>query len=88
MPPPEAPPSARTRKQSLEWNLGLIEAAMAEVDAARLAPLSKRHQELLAELATLDGPAAAKEVDPFDEFFNGDLSNVARFPTSSDREAS
>jgi hypothetical protein len=72
----------------LEWNLGLIEAAMGEIDAARLAPLSKRHQELLAELATLDGPAAAKEVDPFDEFFNGDLSNVARFPTSSDREAS
>lgn len=88
---PETPPAHRSRAERLQWGLSLVEAAMAHVagdEPAKLAPLSKRHSELLAEIESLEGPAVAKEVDPFDEFFNGDLSNVARFPTSSDREAS
>ncbi|MDQ0735322.1 hypothetical protein [Arthrobacter agilis] len=75
-----------TRQQSLEWNLRLVEAAMGDVEPSKLAPLSKRHSELLVELAGLS--SGVKEVDPFDEFFNGDLSNVVGFPAPKDREAS
>ena len=83
----EAPPVARKgRQESLEWNLRLIESAMVEVDPSRLAPLSKRHSELLAELASMT--SEVKEVDPLDEFLSGDLSNVTRFPAAADREAS
>lgn len=83
----EAPPvAAKTRQESLEWNLRLIESAMVEVDPTKLAPLSKRHSELLAELASMT--SEVKEVDPLDEFLSGDLSNVTRFPAAADREAS
>ncbi|MDJ0321668.1 hypothetical protein [Pseudarthrobacter sp. PS3-L1] len=68
--------------------MDLVEAAMAEVDASKLAPLSKRHSELLADIAAVEGASVVREVDPFDEFFSGDVSNVARFPAPSDREAS
>lgn len=84
--PVEPPKSGMTQQASLEWNLRLVEAAMAEVEASKLAPLSKRHSELLAELATLTG--GEEEVDPLDEFLSGDLSNVTRLPTAKDREAS
>lgn len=89
-PPRDVPevPVGRSRLESLRWNLGLIESAMADVDSARLAPLSKRHSELLADIAAVEGASVVKEVDPFDEFFSGDISNVARFPAPSDREAS
>jgi hypothetical protein len=76
----------KTRQESLEWNLALVEAAMTEADSTKLAPLSKRHSELLAELASLGG--GEKEVDPLDEFLSGDLSNVTRLPTAKGREAS
>lgn len=84
----EPPLPGKTRQESLEWNLRLIEAAMVDVESSKLAPLSKRHSELLAELATVTGAGEKKGVDPFDEFFSGDLSNVVGFPTSADREAS
>jgi hypothetical protein len=86
----EIPPSGRSRQERLEWQLSLLEEALAVVatsEPAKMAPLAKRHSELLAELATLTG-STEKEADPFDEFFNGDLSNVARFPAPKDREAS
>lgn len=59
---------------------------MVEVDPTKLAPLSKRHSELLAELASM--ASEVKEVDPLDEFLSGDLSNVTRLPAAADREAS
>ncbi|MNI02144.1 hypothetical protein D3C73_550080 [compost metagenome] len=60
---------------------------MQDVEASKLAPLSKRHSELLAELATMS-EQGEKEADPFDAFFNGDLSNVVGFPTPQDRKTS
>ncbi len=89
MPVRESPPQseAKSRQASLEWNLRLIETAMVEVDAAKLAPLSKRHSELLAEIESLSGEV--KEADPFDAFFGGDVaSNVVGFPTAKAREVS
>lgn len=84
-----APPKlgGSSRQQSLEWNLALVEAAMQDVEASKLAPLSKRHSELLAELSTMSDQGE-KEADPFDAFFNGDLSNVVGFPTAQDRKTS
>lgn len=87
---PEIPPAHRTRVERLQWGLSLIEAAMAHVSSeepAKLAPLSKRHSELLGEIEALEG-SGTKEVDPFDEFFSGDLSNVVGFPTTEDRKTS
>lgn len=87
---PEVPPANRTRLERLQWGLSLVEAAMAHVsdeEPAKLAPLSKRHSELLAEIDSLEG-ATVKEVDPFDEFLSGDASNVIGFPTSADRKTS
>ena len=87
---PETPPANRTRVERLQWGLSLVEAAMAHVagdEPAKLAPLSKRHSELLAEIEALEG-TKPKEVDPFDEFFSGDLSNVVGFPTTEDRKTS
>lgn len=86
---PPAPPRQpnTSRQESLEWNLALVEAAMQDVEASKLAPLSKRHSELLAELATVCG-GTVKEADPFDAFFSGDFSNVVGFPTSEDRKMS
>ena len=84
----EAPPPGKSRQESLEWNLRLIEAAMVDVEPAKLAPLSKRHSELLAELAAASGSDEKKGEDPFDAFFSGDLSNVTRIPAPKDREAS
>lgn len=87
---PETPSAGRSRSDRLHWQLGLLEDALAYVssdDPAKLAPLSKRHSELLAEIESLTG-GGAKEADPFDEFFNGDVSNVVGFPTAKDREAS
>lgn len=87
---PEVPPATRTRVERLQWGLSLVEAAMAHVsgeEPAKLAPLSKRHSELLAEIEALEG-ATVKEVDPFDEFLSGDASNVIGFPTPADRKTS
>lgn len=91
----EAPPEAGDgiaafdRGRDLRWNLGLVKSAMQEVaekDAAKLAPLSKRHSELLLEIEALDG--AVQEVDPFDEFLSGDFSNVIGFQSAKDRKTS
>lgn len=82
----DPPKSGKTKQEALEWNLQLIEAAMLEVEASKLAPLSKRHSELLAEIAGMSGEV--KEADPFDEFLSGDVSNVVGFPAAKDREAS
>jgi hypothetical protein len=86
---PETPAAGKSRSDRLYWQLGLLEDALAYVssdDPAKLAPLSKRHSELLAEIESLS--SEVKEADPFDEFFNGDVSNVVGFPTAKDREAS
>lgn len=91
----EAPPEAGDgiaafdRGRDLRWNLELVKVAMQEVaekDAAKLAPLSKRHSELLLEIEALEG--AVKEVDPFDEFLSGDFSNVIGFQSAKDRKTS
>ena len=86
----EVPPGERSRDERLRWQLLLIETAMAQVaeeEPSKLAPLSKRHSELLAEIDSLS--EGEKEADPFDAFFDGDVaSNVVGFPTPKDREAS
>lgn len=81
----ETPEQRKSREEALRWNLALVESAMVEVDAGRLAALSKRHSELLDELDKLTG--ADKKEDPFDAFFSAG-SNVIGFPTAKDREAS
>jgi hypothetical protein len=84
-----SPGVGKSRQERLEWQLGILEESMSEVareEPAKLAPLAKRHSELLAELDSLT--STVKEVDPFDEFFSGDLSNVVGFPAPKDREAS
>lgn len=82
-------PPSRSREEALRRNLLLIERAMeivAEDEPSKLAPLSKRHSDLLAELEGLSKPVA--EADPFDAFFSGDTSNVVGFPTAADRKTS
>jgi hypothetical protein len=69
----------------LEENLRLVKAAMravAESDASKLAPLSKRHSELVAELAVLDDSTARE--DPFDAFLSG--GNVVGISTAASRK--
>jgi hypothetical protein len=78
-------------KAELRANLLLIKQSMAVVaasDPAKLAPLSKRHSELLDELARLNEDGA--KGDPLESFLSGDPSgpsaNVTRFPSAQDRE--
>lgn len=80
-------PVQKTRAERLQWNLDLVEAAMAITvasDAAKLAPLSKRHSELLDELHRIDGDKPVK--DPLDEFFGDGGSNVVGISTASSRK--
>lgn len=83
------PAAAPDRRSELEWNLALVKQAMASVagsDASKLAPLSKRHSELLAELATITDASAAKE-DPFDAFFGSPLDpNVVGIGSAPSRK--
>lgn len=68
-------------------NLALVRAAMAVValeDPKRLAPLSKRHSELLTEVKAI-GAAGAVEEDPFDVFLGG---GPAGLPASAPRKSS
>jgi hypothetical protein len=79
----------KSREESLRHNLLLIERAMeivAAMEPSKLAPLSKRHSELLAELEGLNG--SAKQEDPLDAFLSGGDSNVVGFPTPTDRKVS
>lgn len=85
----ETPAPSKGREDRLRWQLGLLETTMAKVadeEPAKFAPLAKRHSELLEELDGLND--AEREADPFDEFFNGDLSNVVGFPAAQDRKTS
>lgn len=77
-------------RAELEANLLLIKQSMALVAAsepAKLAPLSKRHSELLAELASLDDDG--EKEDPLESFLSSDSggasANVTRFPSATDR---
>jgi hypothetical protein len=73
-------------KAELLANLALVRAAMAVValeDPKRLAPLSKRHSELLTEVKTV-GAADSGEADPFDAFLGG----PAGLPTTTPRKSS
>jgi hypothetical protein len=73
------------RVANLRWSLGLIVSAMDRVvidDPSKLAPLSKRHSELLAEIAALDGSGAVE--DPFDAFLSS--GNVIGITTASSRK--
>jgi hypothetical protein len=86
LPPVLPAPSAAAvsdHRVKLERNLELVTAAMehvAEAEPAKLAPLSKRHSELLSELATLDG-SDVKE-DPFDAFLaGGNVTGITSAPS-------
>lgn len=61
-----------SRMDQLEWNLSKVVLAISNVsesDPSKLAPLSKRHSELLAEIAALDAESqSGAEEDPFDAF--------------------
>lgn len=77
----------KTRAERLRWNLDLIEAAMDIVagdEPAKLAPLSKRHSELLDELRRIDGDQPVK--DAFDEFLGDGASNVVGISTAASRK--
>jgi hypothetical protein len=77
----------KTRAERLQWNLDLIEAAMeitGTLEPSKLAPLSKRHSELLDELHRIDGDKPVK--DPLDEFFGDGGSNVVGISTASSRK--
>jgi hypothetical protein len=70
-------------RSQLERNLELVTAAMEQVateEPSKLAPLSKRHSELLSELALLDG-SDVKE-DPFDAFLaGGNVTGITSAPS-------
>jgi hypothetical protein len=72
-------------RAALERNLELVTKALESVatsEPVKLAPLSKRHSELLTELRAFDGPKV--EEDPFDAFFAG--SNVIGISTAPSRK--
>jgi hypothetical protein len=77
-PPPPAD-LGLTHRAALEHNLALVTAAMEHVareEPAKLAPLSKRHSELLVELE--HATEAGNEVtDPFDAFLGSNVSAIA-----------
>jgi len=89
-PPPSdsagLPPGTETDyRVALERNLKLVSDALEKValdEPAKLAPLSKRHSELLNELRSFDGPEVKE--DPFDAFFAG--SNVIGISTAPSRK--
>jgi hypothetical protein len=68
-----------THRGALEHNLALVTAAMEHVardEPAKLAPLSKRHSELLVELEHA-ADAANEATDPFDAFLGSNVSAIA-----------
>ena len=76
-----------TRAEELRWNLELVKASMefvARAEPAKLAPLSKRHSELLDELRRMDGDTPVK--DPLDAFFDAGASNVIGITTAPSRK--
>lgn len=82
------------REELLE-NARIVKQAMRQVavsEPLKVAALSKRHSELIAEIRALDGvPASAVPADggkenPFRAFF-GD-GNVAGLPTAASRKSS
>lgn len=83
VPAPERDDALRTdRLGRLRWNLALVEAAMSEVDADKLAVLSKQHAALLAEIEPLEKSAEPAK-DSFDEFFGA--PNVVGITTAPSR---